>query len=131
MFRAPGRLELPHRAQLIHSKAAVRHNLSMTALERLKIDQDELVSASPNQVSTTIDESVVILGLSDGTYYGLTEAGQAIWSLIQQPTPISRIVDSLTEMYEVGPDTCESDVRELLAELYEHKLIEVHSPGAV
>jgi len=56
--------------------------------------------------------------------------GARIWSLIQQPTTIDELRDTLLEEYDVAPDRCQSDLLALLRELYAVGLVEVnHEPA--
>lgn len=83
------------------------------------------VVVSPHQVSTDLGDETVILGAEAGHYYGLNEVGARIWSLIQQPTRVSALCDTIAAEYDVSPDACARDVLELLGELEDKGLIHV------
>ena len=95
----------------------------------MQIPLDAIISASSDQVSTTTGTDVVILGLSNGTYYGLNEVGQCIWETIKQPIRVSEVCEKVTLAYDVDSETCQADVTTLLADLERHKLIQVHDAG--
>jgi len=55
----------------------------------------------------------------------LNPIGARIWNLIQEPRQVAQLQDQLLSEYEVDPARLATDVRELLADLAEHGLIEV------
>jgi hypothetical protein len=72
-----------------------------------------------------LGEEAAILGLKAGMYYGLNAPGARIWSLVQEPRPVSEIRDVLLSEYDVEPDRCERDLLTLLQRLADEGLIEV------
>jgi hypothetical protein len=88
------------------------------------------VVVSPNQVSTQLGHEAVILGADAGEYFGLNEVGARIWELVQHPVQVSEICTAVCAEYEVQPADCERDVIELLSELRERGLLDVHDASA-
>lgn len=93
-----------------------------------RVSNRSLVVAVKDQVSCKLDESVAILGLKNGMYYGLDAVGVRIWELIQQPLLVSDIHAALLRQYDVPPDRCEKDLLALLGELIDEGLVEVREP---
>ena len=84
------------------------------------------VLVAANEVlSGEFDAETVILDLRNGVYYGLEDAGARIWQLLKRPASLSALHDALVEEYDVEPERCESDLRELLRHLLERRLIRV------
>ncbi len=67
----------------------------------------------------------VILDLRDGVYYGLEDVGARIWQLLQRPTTVAAMRAMLVEEYDVEPERCERDLRALLEDLAERRLVEI------
>lgn len=88
-------------------------------------DEQTVVQAAPDQVSSELGDEVVILGLSKSTYYGLNEIGARIWSLIQEPRRVGEVLDALLEEYEVERERCKRDLLDLLAKLSQEGLLRV------
>lgn len=86
---------------------------------------DAYVDRGNGFVDAEIDNEVVALSIEKGTCYGLNETGTLIWKLLATPIRVSDICKSLLAEYKVGPDECERDVRDLLANLLADDLIEV------
>jgi hypothetical protein len=90
------------------------------------IDQSTTVVVADGQTSTEVGGEQVILDLDAGTYYGLNAVGARVWQLLQSPIEVEALVDTVSEEYEdVSRSQCREDVTHLLADLLEHKLIEV------
>jgi hypothetical protein len=85
------------------------------------------VVASDDVLETEIGREIVLLNLQDGVYYGLEEAGASIWKLLRHPVSVAGLCDAIVAAYDVEPSRCERDVRALVAELAERKLIHVRS----
>jgi hypothetical protein len=84
-----------------------------------------IVSVLPDQVSSQLGDEAVILNVKTGTYFGLNEVGTRIWSLIQEPVPVEKVIQTLLDEYEVDPKQCEEDILNLIDDLSNAALIEV------
>jgi hypothetical protein len=81
------------------------------------------VVLSDEQVSTTLGDETVILGMEDGVYYGLDAVGARVWALLASPHRVSELVRIVTGEFDVTPERCERDVLALLDELSARRLI--------
>ena len=81
------------------------------------------VVLSDEQVSTSLGEETVILGMGDGVYYGLDAVGARVWTLLATPQRVSELVSAVTQEFDVGAAECERDVLALLDELAERRLV--------
>lgn len=75
---------------------------------------------APNVVSEIIDGEAVIVHLGTGVYYSVDQSGAAIWSLIEQGTPLPAIATAVATHYglpvaEVEPSV-QAFANQLLAE---------------
>jgi hypothetical protein len=96
----------------------------------MAIDLSTLVKQSPAQVSTALDEEVVILNLENSLYFGLEGVAACIWNAIKEPTIAAEICREVTEQFDVGEEQCRRDVIEFLEELASAGLIETLSTKA-
>ena len=85
--------------------------------------------AVKDQVTCELSGEAVVLHLNEGIYYGLDPVGASIWKLIQTPKTITEIRDAIMEEYDVDAERCETDLRALLKELAEKKLVAVRDYG--
>jgi hypothetical protein len=78
-------------------------------------------------VFSAVGDEVVILNPQNGNYYGLDPLGARIWALIQEPTVVSQVRDTLLAEYEVDIEECERDLLEILEHMAAQGLIEVQA----
>ncbi len=84
----------------------------------------EIVRVHPDVVWREIDGEIVLLNVVTGLYYGLDEAGAAIWRLVvQAPTTLQAVHDGLLAQYEGDPATIERDVVQLAGTLTDAQLL--------
>ena len=89
------------------------------------VPPDASVVATQRQLSTAFGDEVIILGLDDSMYYGLTGTGSRVWELVQSPRTIEEIVTVVTAEFEVDRARAVADVSALLAELQSRGLIAI------
>lgn len=65
-----------------------------------------------------------ILNTKTRHFYCLNTVGARIWNLVQQPTTIQKIRDTLVKEYAVESARCETDVLPILQQLQSKCLIE-------
>ena len=78
---------------------------------------------SDEQVSTSLGDETVILGMRDGAYYGLDAVGARVWSPLVTPQRVSELVSAITRELDVRSADGERDVLALLDALAERRLI--------
>ena len=96
----------------------------------VEISHRSVVAAVKERVSCDLAGEAAILHLGSGTYYGLDRVGARIWDLVQQPTRVDHLRDTLLEEYEVEPERLERDLLALLRDLAAEGLVEVRDEPA-
>jgi hypothetical protein len=86
---------------------------------------DSTVTVMESLIGCDLAGEQVILDLKSGVYYGLDLVGSRIWQLIQTPTSVRKVRDTILEEYDVDAERCERDLLALLQELASRELIEV------
>ena len=90
-----------------------------------RVPLDASVVATERQLSTTLADEVIILGLDDSMYYGLSGTGARIWELLQTPRTIEEIVTTITGEFDVDRDRVAADLDALLIDLQSRGLIAI------
>ena len=90
-----------------------------------QISDSSVVKANENVVSADLGSGTALLDLQSTTYYSLNEVGARIWSLIQEPKPVSAIHDELLRQFAVDPARCHDDLIALLGQLADAGLVTV------
>jgi hypothetical protein len=86
---------------------------------------DSIVASSAAQLSADLGGEFVILGVSDGLYYGLDGTGARIWELIQEPRSIRFLEETISKEFEIDSNTCAGDIQSFLNDLSERSFIEI------
>jgi hypothetical protein len=90
-----------------------------------RITESALVSTTDRQVACSVAGETIILQLREGVYYGLNSVGSCIWRTVQGSCSVAQIVDAVLAEFDVSREQCLADLRELLAELTKHELVNV------
>ena len=81
------------------------------------------ITARPDQISSDLEGETILLHMTSGLYYGLNDVGVKIWSLIQTPTTLLELRQTLLDNYDVSPENCDRELKELLISLSEAELV--------
>jgi Coenzyme PQQ synthesis protein D (PqqD) len=77
------------------------------------------------QISTTIGDEVVILDHKKGIYYTLDNVGTVVWEKIKEvDSSFDEILEHVVSLYEINHETCAADIKALLNELTDIKVVE-------
>lgn len=78
---------------------------------------------SDQAIANTVGEEMVVLHLSNGTYFGLDPVGALLWESLSHGELPSHACEVILSRYEIDRETVENDLREFLGELAEGDLI--------
>src|SRR5437762_12610570 len=84
-----------------------------------------VVVAAPDQVSADLAGEAVVLSLQTGQYYGLAQVAARIWELLNTPTRVPAIRDSIVQRFELQPERCDRDLLNFLQQRAHQRLIDV------
>jgi hypothetical protein len=77
-------------------------------------------------LAAPLDDSLLMLDVEQGKYFGLNGAGPRIWELLGRPATEQELVEALLGEYEVTREVCVAEVTAFLANLRErHLLVDV------
>lgn len=83
------------------------------------------IQRSDNQLSTQIDDEMVLMSIERGNYYGLDAIATDIWKRLEQPLTVSDLCGALVEEYDADAETILRDVLALLEHLLDEGFIEI------
>jgi len=89
----------------------------------MKLTEQTIIRRNNDILASDIDGEKVMMSIQQGEYYGLGKTGSFIWDHIEQPISIKKLVDLITEKYEVSKAQCLNDIMPFLNDLAEKKLI--------
>ncbi|WP_439815133.1 PqqD family peptide modification chaperone [Zavarzinia sp. CC-PAN008] len=94
-------------------------------MSKTPLTSQSIVSRADGFIEADADGEVLALHVENGTCYGFNKVGSAVWTLIEQPTSVAAICESLMQRYDVDQATCERQVVDLLEELRGEDMIVV------
>lgn len=75
--------------------------------------------------STEIDNEVVLMSADTGKYYSFAGTARSIWKVLEKPTTLTELCDSLMAQYDVDEQSCRRDVTFFVTQLKDQQLISV------
>ncbi len=72
-----------------------------------------------------VEGELVLLNLNTEQYFGLDETGTATWKAVTRLPTIEDAYQELLATYEVEPEQLRGDLKNLLQELTDQKLLEI------
>ena len=79
---------------------------------------------NPAVTAATFADETTLLEPASGRFFGLEEVGARIWALLESTGELEQLVARLTSEYDIDPQTCRTDVRDLLEVLVDRGLVE-------
>lgn len=73
---------------------------------------------------TEVDDEVVLLDLNAGTYFGLNHVGARFLTALQANESYENVLSSIAHDYQMDQVAVSADLKALLQQLLEQKLIE-------
>lgn len=108
--------------------AAGARAVGYTAAVNEPLPPDALAVVTDDQLSTRLADEIVILGLRDSVYYGLSDVGARIWDLVQTKRTLGEIVSVLIDEYDVSRDEAAAGLDRLIRELEARGLVAITRP---
>lgn len=99
-----------------------------TASVSAPLPPDTIAVVTDDQLSTRLADEIVILGLRDSVYYGLSDVGARIWDLVQTKRTLGEIVSVLIEEYDVSREEAADGLDRLIRELETRGLVAITLP---
>ncbi len=93
------------------------------------ITLDTTIKRAELIVSSELVDETVMMNVEKGVYYGLDDIETKLWQIIETPTSVSVLCDSLLSNYDVAREQGETDVLTFLNELHAEGIIEVVEAG--
>jgi hypothetical protein len=91
----------------------------------IRIEDQTVIVQSREPVAVDMDDTVVMMSLERGKYYGLDKVGSRIWELLAEPRSVADLRSTLETEFEVDAATCARDVRAFLTDLAAEQLIRI------
>jgi len=84
-----------------------------------------IAKVSSSVLSREVQGEAVLLHLDSGEYFGLDPVATRIWQLIGEKGDLEAVEEALADEYDVDPSVAAADLRRILDELLQKRLIEI------
>jgi hypothetical protein len=88
------------------------------------IPGNEMYRRSAQLMEADINDELVALEPSQGLCFGFNSVATEIWRKLEQPRSFGELKSELLAEYDVSDEQCTSDLREVLEQMREARLIE-------
>lgn len=86
-------------------------------------DDSYLIANEQDVAAKLTDGEAVLINLASGLYYSMDEVGGYIWSMIVHGSSVEQVADAVAARYAVPLERARHDVRMLVRQLLDEKLI--------
>ncbi len=87
------------------------------------LDGSTMLRAADDVLRRSAGVETVLLDLDSEEFYGLDGVGARVFDLLEQPSRLDDVIDTVLAEYDVDRKTLATDVTALVAELLEKKLL--------
>lgn len=70
-----------------------------------------------------LGDELVALDPAAGQCFGFNNVATSVWRQLEQPKDLNQLKDALAAEYDVEPERCERELKDLLDDLCEKRLI--------
>jgi hypothetical protein len=89
---------------------------------------DSRVVRSDEPVTAEVGDTLIMLSVANGQYYGLNDIATAIWQRLEAPTTVADLCAALQQVFDVSPQRCEAEVLGFLQQLHAKDLVHILAP---
>lgn len=97
------------------------NRIQMTAIQLSTI-----VEQSTDQVSSPVDNKLMILQIKEGNFFELNTTGKIIWEKMELPLPLQELINQVAAIFHCQPEAISDDVMAFQNQLHANNLIRVH-----
>lgn len=87
------------------------------------MNDDILIRRTGDLMESPLGDELVGLHVDQGACYGFNPTAARVWQLLEQPRRFSELRDQLLAEYQVDAETCDRELRALLEQLEDHRLV--------
>jgi hypothetical protein len=95
----------------------------------LNVTSDSVLVQDKEPRTIELDGTAVVLSVRAGAYFDLNRVATEIWNMLVKPCALGRILDTLSQRYDVNDKALARDVMPFLQTLVEHRLLRVIEPS--
>ena len=78
----------------------------------------------PDLLAVPMDGDLVMMSISQGSYYGINPVGAIIWDALQTPQTMEQLYQAVVEEFAVDAETCAKDVQSFITQLLDAQIVQ-------
>lgn len=91
----------------------------------MSIEENTVISKSTDLLEAPMDDSLALMSIESGKYFGLNSVGRAIWELLEESTPFNELITDLLNRFDIDENSCKEQCKNFLKELKQRNMIEL------
>jgi hypothetical protein len=97
----------------------------LECLAQLRVTIESILVQDSEPVGADVEAGRALLSLRAGAYFDLNPTASEIWQMLAKPCRVGQIFASLSDCYDVDPETVARDVTPFLQALVNNRLVRV------
>jgi hypothetical protein len=89
------------------------------------LNLNSIVQRAPDVIAADSGHDLVMVSVTKGLYYGISDVARGIWEAIERPKKVSDLIDDLTASYRIDRETCTQETISFLESLRSEELLQV------
>jgi hypothetical protein len=89
----------------------------------MEIKGDTILKKSNDLIEANLGESLALMSIESGKYFGMNQVAKYIWKEIEEEISFDELILRLTSLFDVDSNTCASNCRGFLNQLYLKKMV--------
>src|SRR5262249_49520830 len=89
------------------------------------LNLDCIVQRDPDVIAAEAGPDLVMVSITNGLYYGVSDVARELWRAIEHPKKISDLIDDLVATYNIDRSKCEEETLSFLEDLLTERLLQV------
>jgi hypothetical protein len=81
------------------------------------VNLDTTIVRNTDLMAVPMDGDLVMMSISQGTYYGINPVGGRIWTLLEQPASVASLCNTIVSEFEVTKEQCQQDVLQFVEQM--------------
>jgi hypothetical protein len=89
------------------------------------LNLNSIVQRASDVIAAESGHDLVMVSVTKGLYYGISDVARGIWEAIEHPKKVSDLIDDLTASYSIDRETCARETIAFLESLRAEELLQV------
>lgn len=92
-----------------------------------KIKDSTLLKKSDDLLEAPMEESLALMSIEEGKYYGMNPVAKYIWKQLDEPISYQLLIQKILAKYEVDKTTCQTETQSFINDLLSRKMIHLNN----